>query len=256
MIEQIKEKFLKEKQGIYEAISRDYKNNDLKVDYNQLLDVLLKTSKEDLKKDNKQKVITVVYNGNPCITLELALMGIINNTNLILISDNIMNNLNNQIIDIMKSIAQEMHLKIIMKWYPDGDINKISGIENITNKVVFLGDKRIYRKLKNNVNIPVSYNGYGSIIIYTDDQDEFEAEIYDIKDYAIENNISVNVYNGEIDEDIEYINKDGINHISIIFSNDTSKIEKFKQMVQSDYILVNSTKITDLQPRLSSKIWD
>ena len=256
MIEQIKERFLKEKQGIYEAISRDYKSNDLKVDYNQLLDVFNKTSKEELKKDNKQKVITVVYNGNPCITLELALMGIINNTNLILISDNIMNNLNNQIIDIMKSIIEEMNLKIIIKWYPDGDIDKISEIENIANKVVFLGDKRIYRKLKNKVNIPIIYNGYGSIIIYTDNQDEFEAEIYDIKDYAIENNISVNIYNDEIDEDIEYINKDGINHISIIFSNDTSKIQKFKEKVQSDYILVNSIKINEIPSSISVDILD
>ena len=256
MLEQIKEKFLKEKQGIYEAISRDYKNNDLKVDYNQLLDVFNKTSKENLKKENKQEVITIVYNGNPCITLELALMGIINNKSLILISDSIMKNLNKQIIDIMKSIIEDFGLKIIIKWYPDVDINKISEIEGITNKVVFLGDKRIYRKLVNKVDIPIIYNGYGSIIIYTDEQDEFEAEIYDVKDYAIENNISINVYSDEIDEDIEYINKDGINHICIIFSNDSSKIEKFKEKVQSDYILVNNTKIKDLPPKLSSKIWD
>lgn len=254
MIEQIKEKFLKEKQGIYEAISRDYKENDFEIEFDKFLSVFNRITKG--KYNEEPKVITGIYNGNPYITLELAIKAIINNTNLILISENIMINLNNQIIDIMKSIIEEMNLRIIIKWYPDGDIDKISKIENITNKVVFLGDKRIYRKLKSKVNIPIIYNGYGSIIIYTDAQDEFEEEIYDIKDYAIENNISVNIYNGEIDEDIEYINKDGINHISIIFSNDISKIEKFKEMVKSDYILINSTEINNIPLKLSSDIWN
>lgn len=254
MMEQIKENFLKEKQGIYEAISRDFKENDFKIEFDKFLDVFDKMAKVN---DNKEtKVITVIYNGNPYITLELALMAVINNTNLILISENIMKNLNSQIIDIMKNIIEEMNLRIIIKWYPDGDIDKISEIENIANKVVFLGDKRIYRKLKNRVNIPVVYNGYGSIIIYTDNQDEFEEEIYNIKDYAVENNISVNIYSDEIDEDIKYINKDGINYISIIFSDDISKINKFKEIVQSDYILVNNSQIKEIPLKLPTNIWE
>ena len=256
MIEEIKEDFLKEKQGIYEAISRDYKDNDLKVDYNQLLDVFNKTSKEDLKKDNKLEVITVVYNGNPYVTLELAINGIVRNKNIVLISEDIMTNLNKKLIEILNNFINNKNLGIIVKWYPDADIDKLSRLDDSNNKIIFLGDKRIYRKLKNNVKIPIIYNGYGSIIIYTDDEDRFEEQIYEIKDYALANNISVNVYNDEISEDLESINNDGRNHICIIFSEDSSKTEFFKQNVRSKNILVNSTKIQDITLEIPNEIWE
>lgn len=253
-IESIKEEFLKEKQGIYEAISRDYKENEMNIEFEKFLDIFNKVASEEVAKKSEARVITVIYNGNPYVTLELALKGMLSNSNLVLISENIMGNLNKQIIDIMKKIINNLKLQLVIKWYPDGDTSKISELEDITNKIIFLGDKRIYRKLKSKVEMPIIYNGYGSIIIYTDDEDEFEEQIYEIKDYAIENNISINVYSDEINEDVEYINKDGINHICIIFSNDISKIEMFKRKVKSNYVLVNDTKIENLILELPKEI--
>ena len=255
-IEEIKEEFLKEKQGIYEAIGRDYRNNYINVEFNKLLDIFQKIENEKFEENAKAQVITIIYNGNPYVTLELAIKGLLSNSNLILISENVMEKLNEQIIDIMRKIISNKNLKSIIKWYPDGDIDKVSEVEDITNKIMFLGDKRIYRKLNGKVEMPIIYNGYGSIIIYTDDEDEFEDQIYEIKDYAIENNISVNVYNGEINEDIESINKDGINYICIIFSNDISKTEQFEKMVKSNYVLVNNTNIENMALKLPKEIWN
>lgn len=254
-IEEIKEEFVKEKQGIYEAISRDYKDNDLRVDYNQLLDVFNKTSKDDLV-NNSSEVITSIYNGNPCVTLELAINSIIRDKSVILISEEIMRNLNTLIIDILNRFINKKDLKTIIKWYPDADIDKVSKLDESNNKIVFLGDKRIFRKLKSKVNIPIFYNGYGSIVIYTDDEDDFEEQIYYIKDYAIANNVSVNVYFGKLEENIESINKDGLNHICIIFSKDSQKTEQFKNMVKSQNILVNCTKVSDIKLDLQEEIWN
>lgn len=256
MIVKIKEAFLKEKQGIYEAISRDYKQNDMNVQFQGFLDIFKQVENEDIVKNNQPEIITVIYNGNPYITLKLLLKGIISNNNLVLISENIMNNLNKQIIDIMNKYIISLNLQLFIKWYPDGDISNVSKLEEITNKILFLGDKRIYRKLKKHVQMPIIYNGYGSIIIYTDDEDFFDEQIYEIKDYAISNNISVVLYNDEISEDIEYINKDGINYICIILSNDIDKVEMFKKMVKSNYILHNDTKIKDFILELPRGIWE
>ena len=255
MIVTIKNAFLKEKQGIYEAISRDYKHNNMNIEFQGFIDIFKQVEKEEFVKSNQPEIITVIYNGNPYITLKLLLKGILSNNNLVLISENIMNNLNKQIIDIMNKIVSNLNLQLFIKWYPDGDISNVSKLEELTNKIVFLGDKRTYRKLKNQVEIPIIYNGYGSIVIYTDDEDFFEEQIYEIKDYAISNNISVVIYNDEISEDLEYINKDGINHICIILSNDNDKVEMFKKMVKSNYILVNDTKIKDCILELPKEIW-
>lgn len=255
IVDEIKETFLKEKQGIYEAMSKDYNEDDMKIEYNKFLNVFEKIEQQGVKL-NKNKTITIIYNGNPYISLEICIRGILNNCNIILISDSMMENVNREIINIMLHYIQIKNFNLVIKRYTDIEIEKVAVSNKITDKILFLGDKRIFRKLKAKTNIPIIYNGFGSIIIYTDDEDEFEEQIYDVKNYAIDNNIIVNMFNEDIDEDIKSINKDGDNDICIIFSNDIEKIKKFQENVNANHILINSIDIQNINLQLKNEIWE
>lgn len=254
LINKIKMKFLEEKQGIYEAISKDFKKNNIQIEFNRFMEIIDKLEYKEEKGDNLNKTIAVIYNGNPYVTFELSIYAILKHQNIILISENIMGNLNKEIIQIIQNIITQNNENIVLRFYNSADMQKLLDCDDLIDKILFLGDKRIFRSLRTQTNIPIYYNGFGSIIIYTDDEDKFEEEIYTIKDYALENNIEVNMYIEDFRYDIERINMDGKNDICILFSDDENKIETFRKEVNSNHILINSTEIQNFTLELDEEI--
>lgn len=242
LVRNIQETVKLHKQGIYEAISRDYKEKGFEIKYN-ILDLKLKElEKKEKIKEYQNKTILAVYNGSSYLMLELIIKAVLNGKNIILISDGEEYYTNRKILSIFQEAIEKTSHKILIKMYYNVDIRKILDTDSLIDGIIFCGDKREFRQLKLKTNIDIKYNGSGSICVYVDDEDEFEDELYNLEKYAYLNNLSINKFTEEIDGDIEWINKDVENNTCIIFSKDEEKIKKFKEKVNSRNMFVNEIK--------------
>ena len=232
----IKQAFVEKKRDIYDAIERDYKENGLQIQYSKLEEVL---DKPYTSSNEENKTIVAIYNGNIYIMLEIILKSLLHNKNIILVCEGENSFTKDIILSIIREVLTKKGISIMVKEYVDADIDNILQQDMLIDKIIYFGDKRNYRQLKYNTNIPTIYYGYGSIIVYVDDEDEFEEELIQLGEYEYINNFYIYKFLGNIDEDIEFINRDGENFCSIILSKNEEKIQKFKQKVHSTNILVN-----------------
>lgn len=239
LISKIQNAFLEQKQGLYEDIGKDYRENGIEVKYTLLEEELIRLKNIDISDKEGNKTLLAIYNGSPYIMLEIVIKSLIYGNNIILIPEGEKSYTSNKIVSIIQEILRKEEKPLILKKYLQADFGKILKEDNLINRIIYFGDKRKYRQLKLNTNIETKYNGYGSINIYVDDEDEFEDALCEIEEYANLNNLYIYKFRENINEAIKQINKDGKNDICIILSNDEGKINKFKHKVDSSNIFVN-----------------
>lgn len=239
LISKIQNAFLEQKQGLYEDIGKDYRENGIEVKYTLLEEELIKLKNIDISDKEGNKTLLAIYNGSPYIMLEIVIKSLIYGNNIILIPEGEKSYTSNRIISIIQEVLRKDEKPLILKKYLQADFGKILKEDNLINRIIYFGDKRKYRQLKLNTNIETKYNGYGSINIYVDDEDEFEDALCEIEEYANLNNLYIYKFRDNINEAIKQINKDGKNDICIILSKDESKVNKFKKEIDSTNIFVN-----------------
>ena len=236
LINEIKNAFIKQKREIYDSISKDYKENETTIEY-RLLEKILEGKNID---EEKPGTILVIYNGNVYTMLEIVVKCLMQNKNIILVSNEEINHTKSLLLNIIQKVLKEKQSQLIVKEYNGVDISKVLEKNDLIDKIVYFGDKRKFRHLKQKTHIDIAYYGYGSINVYVDDEDLFENELFQIEEYAFDNNLYTYKFTEDIEEDIEEINKDGRNEICIILSQDVKKIELFKNNINSSNILVNN----------------
>lgn len=239
LISKIQNAFSEQKQEIYEEIGKDYKENEIEIKYTSLEEEFIRLQNIDISNKKGNKTILAIYNGNPYIMLEIVIKSLIYENNIILILEGKKSYTSNKIVSIIQEVLRKEEKPLILKKYSQVDFGKILKEDNLINRIIYFGDKRKYRQLKLNTNIETKYNGYGSINIYVDDEDEFEHELCEIEEYANLNNLYIYKFRENIIEAIKQINKDGKNDICIILSRDESKVNKFKKEIDSTNIFVN-----------------
>lgn len=254
LIVSIEKAFLDEKQGIYEAMGRDYKEHKQELEYSIFEKIFKELGKIEFINNSNSKTILAIYNGNTYLTLAIILKSLINGNNIILIPDEL-NYTTNEITKIIKNVLANENSSIIFKTYHDVDIRKALKEKNMIDRILYFGDKRNYRGIKCDTNIELKYNGYGSLMIYVDDEDKFETELEKIDEYSYLNNSFIYKFEGDIDEAITRMNKDGKNDTCIILTEDEEKIKKFKQLVNSTNILVNEVRF-DLEHELPEELFE
>lgn len=238
LIAKIRQLFQEEKQEIYEAIGRNYKENNIEIKYSKLEDIINKLVNQESKKVDSTKTVLNIYNGNTYLMLEIVLKNLICGNNTLLISER-ENTLNSVILNVIRNALKQENSPLVIKEYAQVNLENALKETKLIHRVVFFGDKRQYRQLKNSTNIETKYNGYGSIIVYVEDEDEFEEELEEIDEFAYLNNFYINKITEDLEEEINNINKDGKNDVCIILSRDEEKIKLFKEKVYSNNIFVN-----------------
>ncbi len=244
------------KQGLYEEISRDYRENKTEVKYALLEENIKRFVNMDVSNKGENKTLLAIYNGNPYIMLEIVIMSLIYGNNIILISEGEKSYTSNKLISTIQEVVRKEEKPLIVKKYLQADFGKILKEDNLINRIIYFGDKRKYRQLKLNTNIETIYNGYGSVSVYVDDEDEFEDELFEIEEYANLNNLYIYKFGENINEAIKQINKDGKNDTCIILSKNKDKIEKFKCKINSLNILVNEADFSNLKHELPGELFD
>ena len=237
IISQVKKSFIEKKQDLYEAIARDYKENNIKIEYNLLEEIIKNVVEEMVSINNKNKTVLAIYNGNTYLMLEIILRSLKCKNNTILITEGEKLYTNKKILDIIQNILTTEN--IILKHYAQVDLSKTLADNTLIDRIIYFGDVRNYRKLKENTKIETKYNGYGSISIYVEDEDEFEDELEEIEEYATISDLYICKYDEKIEDAIKKINKEGQNDICIILSKIEEKIKKFTEKINSTNILVN-----------------
>lgn len=241
VIENIFEILKENKEVIEKCISLDNRKMSADFKFNDLIRICEKVKKEKYKINNISDIKTfmVIYNGNPRITLELLLINLFCKNNLIFIIHDDFLGTNSILISIIEKIVKQSNINCFIKLYNNISLSEITKTEELLDKIIYIGNKFNYQNFKRYTNLPIIYNGYGEVVIYTDDETKFKGQLDEIQKYAFENDIAITFYNKDIDKSIDYINYDVKNDKCAIFSNDNKKIEKFKSNVKSNKIFVN-----------------
>ena len=209
-----------------------------KIEIDKLLKNIDKYTDTTPIKERENKTIITSYYGDPYITIELCIKSIIANNKIILAIEDFRLGLNKIIVEIFNKVLKER--KINNNIFICNLISKSEIKENIENidKIICIGNKNTYTNLKK---IPkVEYYPYNNIELYCDSDEltELQNKLYE---YAIENNIEIEIYDDEynIDKSIELINKYGEGFCAVLLTKSKENVEKFRQKVKTRYICIN-----------------
>lgn len=183
--------------------------------------------------------IGVYYNGDPYITLRFLLMALRTHNNIVFFCEKNYG-VNSIIIETLNMIlAKKINIeKIAMVEFNTID-GEIISTQTFFNKMVFVGDKMNYVKMRNKLAIPIIYAGFGNIDVYVDGN-EFKNLILDINQYSKENNIEINYhYDVQIEEIIEDNNKYELTDSCVFLSKDTDLIYRFISEIKAKNIYIN-----------------
>ena len=180
--------------------------------------------------------IALIYDGNPYITIEMAIKSILTNNNMTFFTGNL-EHVNRFLIRTINESLTECKSKT--KLYINKDIYDLYAKQNTYDLGVFIGDKLEYKKVSSKFSRPIIYNGFGTVEIYADDI-FFRNELTKIDKFVYYNNFNVNYYNNKnLDEAIKEINKIVINDTAAIFTKNKEKALEFVNKVNARNIYVN-----------------
>lgn len=192
------------------------------------------------------------YNGNPYVTLTLALEALITHNNIVFFSKNYYA-INSSIIQVLNKICQKLNYAQMPLLVEYDDIEEIVQNQSLFDLVIYVGDKREFIPLKKRLVIPTIFNGYGYIDVFVESKD-YKDILLDIENYSIKNNVVINYFdNTSYEETINYINKYEITDCFVLFSKNTDLIYKFMSQMRVKNFYINKNPFENYEFRLDEK---
>ena len=129
----------------------------------------------------------------------------------------------------------------------------IANLQTFFNKMIFIGDKRDYVKIKKKFVIPTVYAGFGNIDVFIECKD-FKDLLLDINQYARENDIKINYYDDtQVEDTLTFINRFELTDCFVLLSKNTDMIYKFISEVKAKNIYVNKNPFQDYKLTITEK---
>ena len=248
ILESIKKGLNSDKKNIEKAFELDYKEWEYEVDFNKIINEIdFVKEREYLPVFSKEEIvdgigkICLICNQNPYLIFSFILCAIYTNNKVEVVLENKMLASNKAIIKSIEKVLNAIKL----------DRDTITYIE-LTNKddiisyqdkydlIYYFGNKDSYISFIKRINIDTKFENFGEVNLYTDSK-EFKEAVVEIDKWAYLNEMKINIYNSDIDEAIEEINRlNNTSSISIIFSKNMDKISNFIKNVKSKTIYVNT----------------
>ena len=246
IIDELKEK-LSNKDFFKQAIEIDEKHHQVNLSYEKIMKIInefLEFDRINLKYTPNEirdglGNIAVSYDGNPYLTLRLALMSLRTHNNIVFFSKRYYA-INTKIVETINMISEKKSYakKIFLVEYDVID-GAIAQNQHFFNLLIYIGDKRKYQILKKKLSIPTIFNGFGVVDVFIQDKG-FREILLDIDKFASENNIIINYYdNTSTNETIEFINKYDISDCFVLLSKNTDIIYKFISEIRAKNIYIN-----------------
>lgn len=259
IINEFENEFDKNIMDILDAINKDYKKYNLKISTEELREqikeikeqpiYITETVETNCIVDGIGNVVTI-FNGKPNITLSMILNAIKTHNRMLLCADNKFET-SEIIVRIMKNVLKNNNQSEFIIDVNDGYQEVFSNQEYI-DKIIFIGSKYDYNNIRKRVYVDTEYNGYGYITLFYDN-DDCITSVQNMKMYALNNLIELEIYHGEIQEDIEKINYLKLNDTVVIYSKDKNSIIKWIVEIKANKIYVNKNPLAKYKFEISQK---
>ena len=212
---------------------------------------ILKNQLINSKIYSKLGIILVIFDGNTYTMLELILLGILTHNTIIFTSEGYMGGTNELLMNIIQSILEKNNLKKEM-FQHSLTIRSNEFFKNFKsiNNTIIIGDNDFINKYIKECTTPTILSGYKNYDLYIESLKDIDfikkiiSKFTNINIY-VKNSLNVKIDNAiyveDIDEVITYINYDGSNYSSSIFTENKGNAAKFLERVNSKNIFVNAS---------------
>ena len=219
------EKIIKENNKIIEELLEiDNKYNKTKIDVNMLIEIIQKFKDEKIDKQG-QHTIKIIYNGNPCITMNLCILAILTQNIIILDWEESFQGINTFIIQTINNLLTH---KLVSTTKEAINVEKIIVIDDINKYNNYL--------CKTSLNIKFYSLNYINFYSDCDEYEEIKELIYK---YANENQIPIESYSElELEEAIQMI-KSGEGKIAVVLTKNNETKQKFKEKIKNKELYIN-----------------
>ena len=248
ILQEFKAQFSK-KAGFEKAVEIDRKHHGIYVKYSKILEIIdeeLSDDKNYLKYTSGKIIdgfgnIAVVYNGDPYVTLRLAIKALKTHNNIVFFAKKYLA-INTKIIETINILAQKMkYAKRILSIEYNISEGTIFYNQNFFNMLLFVGEKREYQNFKKKLGIPSIYSGYGYVDVFIDSK-KFKNEILDMDEYANDNYIHINYYyESDYSSVSKFLNKYELTETFALFSEDSEVIYKYINGIKAKNIFINQS---------------
>lgn len=221
----ILEKSIKENiQIIEELLKIDCQYCKIKTTVDQLIEVIQNLKHEEVNVHEEQKV-KIIYNGNPCITINLCILAILTQNTIILDYGNNMKGINSFIIQTVNNLQACKLVQFTNK-----------GI--VADKTIIIDDINKYNLYLRQSKSNIKFYSHSYIDFYSDcdEYEEIEELIYK---YADENQITIEVYSElEVTQAVQMI-KNGLGKLVVVLTDNNETKQVFKENITNKELYIN-----------------
>ena len=271
IITQIKKAIEINKEAIVQANNIDLKNkNGFIIDFDIVNNIFSNIEKETImygdvtlsQKDDEKKIIygtqimdcgnvIVITDGNPYVTIEMAIRNIMAGNTTILSNSGFMFGTNQLLIQIIQSVLEQSNIsKYLVQIYVSENFDEVlSNFANI-DLVVCIGNHSLQNMILNKSKNKTIISGYENFDIYIED-----ASHIDFLNKIINTGLNIQLYINrdtnkdhpsaiivsDIDEAIAQINYNGSKYSSAIFTTSAENASKFVKEVKSKIVTINTS---------------
>ena len=271
IIMQMKKAFESNKKIIEQANSIDQKNNNgFILDFNVIDNIFTDLKEENIfygdvilsQKDENKNIIygtqimdygnvIVITDGNPYITIEMAIRNIMAGNTTIFANEGFMFGTNQLLIQIMQSVLEIFSLsKNLIQMYVSESFDEILANFSTIDLVVCIGNHNLQNLVLNKSKNKTIVSGYENFDLYIED-----ATHIDFLNKMLDTGLNIQVYINsdinldypnaiivsDIEEAIAQINYNGSRYSSAIFTAETKNASKFIKEVKSKIVTVNTS---------------
>lgn len=237
-LDKLRESIRKNKELINEVNKIDLLHNKKQIKLKEFENIIENYKNAEILADKKCKRKIVIYKGDPYLTIHICLQAFIQNTKIVVISQQFMNGVNAVIFEIFNKLLEEYGIRNLIDNFNDFSRKDYLKIKNDFDETIVIGDSCIYQLLAKNDN-KVRFYPYNNIAVYCEN-DELKQLEEAIFIYANENQYEIENINADIlDDAIEIINKDDFKSIAVLITQKNENRARFFYEIKNKEIFVN-----------------
>lgn len=255
---EFKEEFKKSK--FEKAVLLDKKKHPVFTEFNKMIDIIdkyIQNDKFNVKFTPENIIdgygnIAVSFNGNPYITLNLALMALRTHNNIIFFSQKYYA-INSIIVQSLNNACKKLKYAEEIALVEFDDEEKIVQNQTVFDLMLFIGDKREFLKIKRKISLSVIFDGYNYVDVYVESK-EFKNLLLDIDKFVTQNDITVNYFdNTSHEETFKFINKYEVSDCFVLLSKNTDTIYKFMSHIRVNKFYINQNPFENYEFEFDEK---
>lgn len=271
IIVQIKQALENNKDLIEQASKIDNKNkNGFMLDFAIINNIFSNLEKEKefygdvilSQKDDEEKLIygkqimdygnvIVITDGNPYITIEMAIRNVMAGNTTIFSNNGFMFGTNQLIIQLIQTVLEQFNIsKYLIQVYASENFDEVLANYANIDLIVCIGNHNLQNKILHKAKNRVITSGYENFDLYIEDKAHLDfinkiintglnVQLYINKNTNLEHHNSMIV--NDIDEAIAQINYNGSKYSSAIFTSSPENASKFIREVKSKIVTINTS---------------